>query len=177
MYRRSGLSLSFSALLPRQVLQTLEATCELHAPTALSPEKEFTATTDIRPSGPHMVLTSLRVPRIKLRYYSPAAKWKNKEKIVSCVHVEDVSELRPSTGLLSVICECGEPRWNGTDREKPNNSEKNVSQCHFVHHKSQNDWPGREPGLRGERPATNRLSHGTTYWYLTQVTACVVHCV
>jgi hypothetical protein len=23
------------------------------------------------------------------------------------------------------------------------------------------DWPGIEPGLRGKRPATNRLSHGT----------------
>jgi len=24
--------------------------------------------------------------------------------------------------------------------------EKNQSQCHFVHHKSQADWPGIEPG-------------------------------
>jgi hypothetical protein len=23
------------------------------------------------------------------------------------------------------------------------------------------DWPGREPSRRGERPTTNRLSHGT----------------
>jgi hypothetical protein len=26
--------------------------------------------------------------------------------------------------------------------------------------------PGSNPGLRGERPATNRLSHGTSLWYL-----------
>jgi hypothetical protein len=45
---------------------------------------------------------------------------------------------------------------------KTDNSEKNLSQCHFDHHKSHMDltWD-RTPGLRGERPATNRLSHGT----------------
>jgi hypothetical protein len=39
--------------------------------------------------------------------------------------------------------------WQG----KPKNSEKNLSQCHFAHHKPYADWPGREPGLavRGRR--------------------------
>jgi hypothetical protein len=32
-----------------------------------------------------------------------------------------------------------EQRWNETDRGKPKYSEKNLSQCHFVHHKSHMD--------------------------------------
>jgi hypothetical protein len=32
--------------------------------------------------------------------------------------------------------------WQG----KTDNSEKNLSQSHFVHHKPNMDWPGIEPG-------------------------------
>jgi hypothetical protein len=50
-----------------------------------------------------------------------------------------VSEVLPLTDMLfipRVIYEYGERQWNDTDRGKPKNSEKNLSQCYFVHHKS-----------------------------------------
>jgi hypothetical protein len=62
--------------------------------------------------------------------------------------------------------------WRATvewyfDKGKWKNSEKNPSQCHFVHPKSHMVWPGAKPGLRGERPATNNLSYGTVLWHVT----------
>jgi hypothetical protein len=36
--------------------------------------------------------------------------------------------------------------WNDIDRAKRKNSEKNLSQCHFVHYKFHVDWPGDKPG-------------------------------
>jgi hypothetical protein len=38
-----------------------------------------------------------------------------------------------------------EDQWNKTDRGKPKYSEKNLPQCHFVHHKSHMDRLGIEP--------------------------------
>jgi hypothetical protein len=46
--------------------------------------------------------------------------------------------------------------WQG----KRKNWEENLSQHHFVHHKSHMDLDA-DPGLRGENPATNHLSYGT----------------
>jgi hypothetical protein len=40
---------------------------------------------------------------------------------------------------------------------------KNFSQYHFVHHNPIWTDPDVKPGFRGERLATNRLSHCTAY--------------
>jgi hypothetical protein len=51
--------------------------------------------------------------------------------------LDDVCELQPPTGLLFIpqmMYGYGEPWWEDIDRKKPNNSENNLLQCHFVHH-------------------------------------------
>jgi hypothetical protein len=53
-----------------------------------------------------------------------------------------VSELLPLTDTLFIsqmIYEYGERRWNDTDRKKTEELRKNLSQYHFVHHKSHVD--------------------------------------
>jgi hypothetical protein len=37
--------------------------------------------------------------------------------------------------ILQMIYDYGELWWNDSDRRKPKNSEKNLAQCFFVHHK------------------------------------------
>jgi hypothetical protein len=64
--------------------------------------------------------------------------------------------------------------WNEIDREKAKYSGKNLSQCHFVHNKSKMT----NPVLRGERPATNRLSQctATAYPYRVFMTVISISC-
>jgi hypothetical protein len=60
-----------------------------------------------------------------------------------------------------------EHRWKEIDRGKPKYSEKNCpSATLFTTNPTWTD-PGLNPGFRGERPATNRLSHGTAFNILT----------
>jgi hypothetical protein len=61
-----------------------------------------------------------------------------------------------------------EHRWNEIDRGKPKYSGKHLSQCHFLPPQIPHGLaPGSNPGLRGERPATNILSHGADKTSLT----------
>jgi hypothetical protein len=57
-----------------------------------------------------------------------------------------------------MIYEYGEPWWNNIDRGRPKNSEKNLSECHFVHHNP--TWT--DLGLHGVRLATNHISLNIT---------------
>jgi hypothetical protein len=52
----------------------------------------------------------------------------------------------PLSILQMIIWKNIEQQWNDTNRGKPKDSEINLSQCHFVHQKSNMDWPKREPG-------------------------------
>jgi hypothetical protein len=56
-----------------------------------------------------------------------------------------------------------EQRWNDIDRRKPKDSEKILSQYHLPI--TNHIWTGlgANPGLRCERPATNRLCYSTTF--------------
>jgi hypothetical protein len=74
-----------------------------------------------------------------------------------------VSELLPLTDILYIpqMIRIGERRWNGADWENWRTRRKT---CPSVTLSAINPtWidPGANPVLRGERPAANRLSHGT----------------
>jgi hypothetical protein len=77
---------------------------------------------------------------------------------------DDVSEMRPPRGLLFIpqmTYEHGEPWWNDTDRVKTCELEKNCLRATLSTINPTWTDPGANPGLRDERPSTNRLSHGT----------------
>jgi hypothetical protein len=76
------------------------------------------------------------------------------DAVVAHVDGVNVSEMRPAIGILLIpqIYEYGQPRRNDTNREKP----VPVTLCPpQISHTE----PGANPGLDGEKPATNRLSH------------------
>jgi hypothetical protein len=51
-----------------------------------------------------------------------------------------------------------EEQWYDTERGKPKNSERNLSQCYSVHHKPYSTDIGANLGHRSEKLATNSLS-------------------
>jgi hypothetical protein len=56
-----------------------------------------------------------------------------------------------------------EHRWHETDVKKPTYSGKTCASATLSTTNPTWTDPGSNPGVRGERPATNRLSHGTAY--------------
>jgi hypothetical protein len=52
--------------------------------------------------------------------------------------------------------------WNENWQRKPLLG-RNLSQCHFIHHRSNMTWPGIEPGRRGGKPASNRLIYSMVF--------------
>jgi hypothetical protein len=80
-------------------------------------------------------------------------KWK-----CSAIHCSPILEWVLLFGMLEHWC-------NDNHRPKTKYSEKNLSQCHLVHHKSFT-WPGpeRNPGLHGETPASNHWAMARPFW-------------
>jgi hypothetical protein len=60
-------------------------------------------------------------------------------------------------------------RWNEIDRGKPKYSGKNLSQCHFVHHKSHMDWPRdrtRSSAVGGRRLTAWAMARPSAFYAL-----------
>jgi hypothetical protein len=62
-----------------------------------------------------------------------------------------------------------EQQWNDIDRGKPKGSEKNLSQCHSVHHNPTWTNLGANLGLHSEKLAANRLSYDTALLQLKSI--------
>jgi hypothetical protein len=92
------------------------------------------------------------------RYYRPTAAWG-----LLCNPVMKMISFFFSFFLVM------EHRWNEIDRGKPKYSGgKTCPSATLSTTKPTWTDPGSNPGLRGERPATNRLSHDTAFWSFTR---------
>ena len=72
-----------------------------------------------------------------------------------------VSPNSPSSGRNKELQMSKEHWWNDTNRGNPKYLDKNLSHFHSEHHNFTRTDLELNPGLGGERPATNRLSNAT----------------
>jgi hypothetical protein len=110
----------------------------------------YISRTLIRQYNTYVTLTSLRSP------YS----WSLEYDSWRIVHIDRVrlclwtAATNGPIAIPQMISECEEQRWNHTDRVKPKNSEKNLSQCHFFHNNSTRSnsraWT-RASAVKGQR--------------------------
>jgi hypothetical protein len=67
------------------------------------------------------------------------------------------------SSFLYQVLQLMEHQWNEIDRGKPTTRRKTCLRATLPTTNLTWTDPGSNPGLRGERPATNRLSHGTAH--------------
>jgi hypothetical protein len=69
----------------------------------------------------------------------PAAEAKDAPQLQGFLCNPVMKMKRKMTSFFFYFSQVMEHRWNKIDRGKPKYSGKNLSQCHFVHHKSHMD--------------------------------------
>jgi hypothetical protein len=83
--------------------------------------------------------------------------------MIGCDYVSELLTLMDILFIPQMIYEYGQRWWNDTDRGKPKNSEKTCPSATLSTTNVTRTDPGANPGLRGEKPETNCLSHGTVF--------------
>jgi hypothetical protein len=85
-------------------------------------------------------------------------------KLAVVVHVDGVRMRLTSRGLIRKMMHVSTDLYCIDNyRGKPKNLDTKLFQWHYVHQKSHKDWPGRESGPPGERPATNCMITFSSY--------------